>query len=43
METQATAAETIWQEIEALVAKKEFRAAVVQCEELEILVSTEYA
>lgn len=38
MDHQGTDSDTIRQKIEALVAKKDFRAAVVQCEELEILV-----
>lgn len=42
MEAQPTATEVIWQEVDALVKKKEFRTAVVQCEELEILVGQEY-
>lgn len=38
MDTQSTVADTKRQLIEALVAKKDYRAAVVECEELEILV-----
>eukprot|EP00752_Nemacystus_decipiens_P009271 g8283.t1 len=40
METQPTVADTVRQQIEALVAKKDYRAAVVQCEELEILTAS---
>lgn len=39
MDAPATGTDIIRQKIEALVAKKDFRAAVVQCEELEILAS----
>ncbi|CAM9871807.1 unnamed protein product [Pylaiella littoralis] len=38
--TEGTATETIRREIETLVKKKEFRSAVVQCEELEILTAS---
>lgn len=38
METQVPAADIIRRKIEDHVAKKDLRAAVVQCEELEILV-----
>ncbi|CAM9200964.1 unnamed protein product [Scytosiphon promiscuus] len=40
METEATPADTIRLEIEALVAKMDYRAAVVQCQELEILTAS---
>lgn len=38
METQPTVADTKRQQIVALVSKKDYLAAVVECEELEILV-----
>lgn len=38
MENQPTVAGTKRQKIEELVAKKDYREAVVECEELEILV-----
>eukprot|EP00903_Cladosiphon_okamuranus_P012642 g11827.t1 len=40
METQSTVADIKRQLIEALVAKKDYRAAVVECEELEILTAS---
>ncbi|CAM9744610.1 unnamed protein product [Ectocarpus fasciculatus] len=40
MDPQGTDADTIRQKIEALVAEKDFRASVVQCEELEILTAS---